>query len=165
MAEPSKELLQTIAANADPRVPLTIVLTMIERESGFDPTKRGADGEWGLMQLLPSTVRGGDIGYQGPMEELAKPPVNVKLGTGYLALLKDRHGSWPVAVRAYNGSGSEARAYAEGVFQRLPSWDRFVKANLDLFRAAVRSKGFPVVLGLAAAALVALFLLRRRAEA
>jgi len=158
---PTSELLTTIAAHADPRVPLPIVLTMAERESTFTPTKRGAAGEWGLMQLLPATVRGGDIGYTGPLERLLEPALNVELGTRYLALLKDRHGTWPVAVRAYNGSGAAARAYSEGVFQRLPVWDRYVRDNLAFFKAAIQRRGVPMVLGLVAAAVVAFLLLTR----
>lgn len=164
MAEPSADILRTIASSADRRVPLPIVLTMVERESSFVPTRRGAAGEYGLMQLLPSTVRGGDVGYRGPLERLLEPGLNVQIGTRYLALLKERHGTWPVAVRAYNGSGSAARAYAEGVFQRLPTWDKFVRENLAFFKAALSSR-WPIVLGVAAAALLALLFLRRRGAA
>ena len=158
---PTSDLLTAIAANADPRVPLPIVLTMVERESTFTPTKRGDAGEYGLMQLLPETVRGRDIGYRGPLEDLLKAPLNVRLGTAYLALLKERHGTWPVAVRAYNGSGAAARTYSEGVFQRLPVWDRYVRDNLAFFKAAISRRGAPIVLGLVAAAVVAFFLLTR----
>lgn len=163
MAEPSRALLQTIASHADPRVPLPIVLTVAERESTFTPERRGEAGEYGLMQLLPQTVRGADVGYRGPLEKLLEPGLNVELGTRYLALLKERHGTWPVAVRAYNGSGPAARAYAEGVFQRLPAWDRFVRENLAFFKAALSRRGVPIALGIAAAAaaVFALFVLTR----
>lgn len=159
MAEPSKELLQIIAANADPRVPLSIALTMAERESTWDPTKRGAAGEYGLFQLLPATVRGSDIGYVGPFEALLDPALNTKLATGYLMVLKERFSEWPVAVRAYNGSGAAARDYAAGVFQRLPTWDNFVRSNLDFFKRAIASSGAGVLGLLAAAAIAALVLL------
>lgn len=166
MAEPTKELLQTIAAHADPRVPLSIVLTMAERESGFDPTRMGAAGEYGLMQLLPKTVRE-ELRYNGPLEKLLEPGFNVELGTRYLTILKERFDEWPVAVRAYNGSGPAAREYAAGVFKRLPTWDKFVRENLEFFKRAIGSRGAGM-LGLLAAVAVALLLLaslQRKREA
>src|SRR5690349_14068792 len=161
-AAPSPEILTTIAANADPRVPLPIVLTIAERESTFVPTKRGAAGEYGLFQLLPATVRGADIGYTRPLEALLDPALNTKLATQYLALLYHRFGTWPVAVRAWNGSGSAAQSYSVGVMQKLPTWDTFVRNNLQFFADALKGKGAAISAGLlvAAAAVVALLLLR-----
>ncbi len=158
MPGPSNELFQTIAVHADPRVPLPIALTMAERESTFNPRKRGAAGEYGLFQLLPRTVRGADIGYKGPLEALLEPELNTKLATGYLALLKDRFGTWPVAIRAYNGSGAAAQSYAVGVLQRLPSWDKFVRENLAFFAKALKSKGVGTAALVAVAAIAALLL-------
>ncbi len=155
---PTAELLATIARSANPRVPLPIVLTMAERESTFTPSKRGKAGEYGLLQLLPATVRGADIGYKGPLEALYDPGLNTKLATHYLAVLKDRFGTWPVAIRAYNGSGPKAREYAAGVLQRLPSWDKYVLDNLAFFKKAIAGRGVGVLGILAAAALVLLLL-------
>ncbi len=165
MAGPSQELLQKIAASADPRVPLPIALTMAERESTFAATKRGEAGEYGLFQLLPATVRGADIGYRGPLEALLEPGLNTKIATGYLALLKGRFGTWPVAIRAYNGSGAAAQSYAVGVLQRLPAWDRFVRENLAFFSKAVRSKGAGAAAIVVAAALAVLLLTSKQSEA
>jgi len=162
---PTAELLATIARSSDPRVPLPIVLTMAERESTFTPTKRGAAGEYGLLQLLPATVRGADIGYSGPLPALLEAGLNTRLGTRYLAVLKDRFGTWPVAIRAYNGSGPAARDYATGVLQRLPAWDTYVRDNLDFFRKAIRSRGAVPVALLAAAAVALLILTSRQSEA
>jgi soluble lytic murein transglycosylase-like protein len=164
MAGPSQEILQTITAHADPRVPLPIALTMAERESTFMPTKRGAAGEYGLFQLLPKTVRGADIGYKGPLEALLEPGLNTKLATGYLALLKDRFGTWPVAIRAYNGSGAAAQSYAVGVLQRLPAWDTYVRENLAFFAKALKGKGAIGAAALVAVAAVAALLLFRGSD-
>lgn len=163
---PSPEILTTIARNANLRVPLPIALTMAERESTFTPTRRGKAGEYGLFQLLPSTVRGGDIGYRGPLEALLHPALNTKLATGYLALLRGRFGTWPEAIRAYNGSGPAARQYAAGVLQRLPVWDKFVVDNLAFFKKALQSRGLAPAVLVAAAAVAALLLLSsQRSEA
>lgn len=154
------EIMATIAKNRDPRVPLAIALTVAEKESTFTPTKRGAAGEFGLFQLLPATVRGGDIGYQGPLENLYDPALNTKLGTAYLALLYERFGTWPLAITHWNGSGPAARSYATSVIQRLPSWDKFVTDNAAFFRKAVQGAGAAALV--IAAAIAALFLLRGR---
>lgn len=158
MPEPSKQLLETIARHADPRVPLSIVLTMAERESHFDPSIIGDAGEFGLFQLLPKTVRE-ELKYTGPLEALREPGLNTKLATKYLVILKDRFAEWPVAVRAYNGSGAAARTYAAGVFQRLPVWDKFVRDNLEFFRNAIATRGAGVLGIIAAAAAVVVVLI------
>lgn len=167
MPEPSKQLLETIARHADPRVPLSIVLTMAERETHFNPSIIGKAGEFGLFQLLPKTVRE-ELKYTGPPEALLEPGLNTKYATKYLVILKDRFSEWPVAVRAWNGSGAAARAYAAGVFQRLPVWDKFVRENLEFFRKAIASRGAGVLGILAAAAAVVVVLIvsaQRKREA
>lgn len=166
-ATPSADVLQAIATQTNPRVPYPVVFAVAERESTFDPLATGAAGELGLMQILPSTAR--SVGYIGPVDALLEAPVNVQVGTAYLAKLFDQYHTWPEAIRAYNGSGAAARAYSVGVLQRVPFWSDFVKANAAVF-AAVTSKR-TVQWGLiVAAALGALFLLaqlrrRRRVEA
>jgi soluble lytic murein transglycosylase-like protein len=166
VAAPDSDTLATIAKNADPRVPLPVVLAIGERESGgtWNPKQRGAAGEYGLFQLLPQTVQGSDIGYRGPLEKLLELPLNTQLATRYMALLKERHGTWPVAVRAYNGSGAAARAYAEGVLQRLPSWNKFVADNLAFFKSVLSRKGTQAVALVAAAAVLLLLIFHRRAS-
>ncbi|MGI0150163.1 MAG: transglycosylase SLT domain-containing protein, partial [Thermoplasmata archaeon] len=114
MADPSKAVLEAIARNTHPKVPYPVALAMGERETGFDPTKRGAAGEIGLFQLLPKTVRE-ELRYMGPLEALFDPNLNTRLATQYLDILFRRFGTWPVAIRAYNGSGPASRAYAAGV--------------------------------------------------
>src|SRR5258708_7756388 len=155
--------MSTIAKNLDPRVPLAIALAGAEKESTFTPTKRRTPGEYGLFQILPSTARGRDIGYTGPLENLLDPALNTKLGTGYLALLYERFGTWPLAITHWNGSGPAARSYATLVIQRLPSWDKFVTDNAAFFRKAVRGAGVAAIV--IAAAVAALFLLRGRGGA
>ncbi|MBZ9883543.1 lytic transglycosylase domain-containing protein [Mesorhizobium sp. CA10] len=56
---------------------------VMEIESGFDPGVRGADGEVGLMQVMPATAR--MLGFRGSLDELGEPAVNIALGVRYLA--------------------------------------------------------------------------------
>ncbi|MGL4637857.1 MAG: lytic transglycosylase domain-containing protein [Beijerinckiaceae bacterium] len=52
-------------------------------ESNYNPAARGKDGEYGLMQVMPPTAR--MLGLQGPIETLAEPEMNIRLGVKYLA--------------------------------------------------------------------------------
>ncbi len=165
MAEPSRAVLQAIAERTDPRVPYPVVLAIGERESRFDPDPpRGSSGEVGLMQILPRTLRE-ELGYRGPLEALEGPegvPRNIALGTRYLRILFDRWHTWPEAIRAWNGSGPAARAYAAGVLQRLPSWKQYVEANLEFFRTAQGKR--TLRWGLAAAAAIVVLVLMAQAR-
>ena len=52
-------------------------------ESGWDPAARGADGEVGLMQVMPATAA--LLGFNGTLEQLADPATNIRLGVEYLS--------------------------------------------------------------------------------
>jgi len=52
-------------------------------ESGWDPAARGADGEVGLMQVMPATAA--LLGFSGTLEQLADPATNIRLGVEYLS--------------------------------------------------------------------------------
>jgi soluble lytic murein transglycosylase-like protein len=56
---------------------------IMEVESGYHPGSVGAAGEVGLMQVMPSTAR--MMGFEGSIEELATPEVNIRYGVTYLA--------------------------------------------------------------------------------
>ncbi|MFC0284094.1 transglycosylase SLT domain-containing protein [Camelimonas abortus] len=77
-------------------------------ESGYNPAAAGADGEVGLMQVLPSTAR--LLGFSGPLAELAQPETNIRYGVAYLA------GAWRLAggdictaVMKYRAGHAESR--------------------------------------------------------
>ncbi len=52
-------------------------------ESNYNSAARGKDGEYGLMQVMPPTAR--MLGLKGPIETLAEPETNIRLGVKYLA--------------------------------------------------------------------------------
>jgi hypothetical protein len=64
-------------------LPAEIVDSVMAVESGYDPSVIGADGEIGLMQVLPSTAR--MMGFAGTLAELAAPATNIHYGVTYLA--------------------------------------------------------------------------------
>jgi soluble lytic murein transglycosylase len=89
------------AAGLDPY----FVAAVIREESSYDPRARSGAGAMGLMQLMPDTARfvAQELGH--PLAEVAalwEPPVNVALGSRYLAQLHARFRDPLLAIAAYN---------------------------------------------------------------
>jgi soluble lytic murein transglycosylase-like protein len=72
-------------------IPAEIAEAVMAVESGYDPNVIGADGEIGLMQVLPSTAR--LMGFMGTTADLAVPATNIHYGVTYLAQ------AWRIAGR------------------------------------------------------------------
>jgi soluble lytic murein transglycosylase-like protein len=70
-------------------LPPSIADAVMKVESNYNPAARGKDGEYGLMQVMPPTAR--MLGLTGPIETLAEPETNIRLGVRYLA------GAWKLA--------------------------------------------------------------------
>jgi soluble lytic murein transglycosylase-like protein len=64
-------------------LPAEIAEAVAHTESRFNQYAAGADGEVGLMQVLPSTAR--MMGFSGTNAELGDPKVNIHYGVRYLA--------------------------------------------------------------------------------
>lgn len=83
-----------------------LVLAIIQVESRFDHKAVSPQGAQGLMQVQPVVVTAlVQEGKMAPLENTSKltdPRVNVKVGTSYLAHLKDLFGDLKVALTAYN---------------------------------------------------------------
>lgn len=98
----------------------TLVHAVIRAESGFDPYARSPQGAVGLMQLMPSTARlaakAMRIAYRGE-RWLMHPPVNMKIGQGWLRQLAGRKpvdGSLVHLIAAYNAGEGRVAAWAKG---------------------------------------------------
>jgi soluble lytic murein transglycosylase len=83
----------------------SLVLAVMHVESRFYNFAVSPVGAIGLMQVMPNTgaelaARIG-IDWLGP-QTLFDPTSNVRLGVAYLRQLKDRYGSIPTALAAYN---------------------------------------------------------------
>jgi hypothetical protein len=93
--------MQIIQAAAAAGIPSSIALAVAQQESSFNPDARGAAGEVGVFQLLPSSFPGQAIG---------DPNTNISLGVGYLASLYQQFGDWATALAAYNaGPGNVSK--------------------------------------------------------
>ncbi|MBA7468050.1 hypothetical protein ES707_03291 [subsurface metagenome] len=100
-------------------------------ESRFDPTAVGADGEIGLMQIMPGTAR--MLGFSGSLAELADAEINIAYGTAYLA------GAWRLANQDICTAAMKYRAgHGEGRFSF-----RSVEYCIRV-RAELAALGFPV---------------------
>lgn len=102
-------------------------------ESGWNPAALGADGEIGLMQVMPATAA--MLGFHGTLQELADPATNIRLGVQYLgdawflargnlctALMKYRagHGEDAMSARSVEYC-ARVRAYLASVGSPLAS--------------------------------------------
>ena len=77
-----------------------LIASVITVESSGNRDAKGAAGEVGLMQILPSTAMW--IGKVDP-EQLKDPAVNIQTGTGYLRYCVDQQaGSVAAGIASYN---------------------------------------------------------------
>lgn len=84
LTSPRARLIGMVRAEAKTRnLPEDLAEAVAYIESAYDPEARGAVGEVGLMQVLPSTAA--MMGFKGAMSDLAAPQTNIYYGVGYLA--------------------------------------------------------------------------------
>jgi len=82
-----------------------LALAVAQKESSLDPSARGAAGEVGLYQLLPSTAH--DLGVN-PWDVAE----NIEGGIRYLRALLDRFRDVRLALMAYNAGPSRVQSGA-----------------------------------------------------
>jgi hypothetical protein len=87
-----------------------LFVSLVQRESGFDPGARGKDGEVGLTQIMSETGINPGFGVT-PIQDRNDPVDNLRFGAEYLgALIKNYDGDVAMALMAYNGgSGNVAK--------------------------------------------------------
>src|SRR5579864_8719975 len=120
-AQPSaSDISQMVAQEAAAQgVPVTIALGLAHQESRFDQTRVSPKGAIGVMQLMPGTA--GDLGVDP--HDLAQ---NIKGGITYYKQQRDKFGSDPLALAAYNaGPGAVQKA---GGIPNNPETQAYVQA-------------------------------------
>ena len=87
-----------------------LFVSLVQRESGFDPGARGKDGEIGLTQIMSETGIKPGFGVT-PIQDRNDPVDNLRFGAEYLgALIENYDGDVATALMAYNGgSGNVAK--------------------------------------------------------
>jgi len=92
----------------------SLVLAVIDVESGFDNFAVSPVGALGLMQIMPSTgqalARRLGIPWRGS-RTLFDPVANVKIGVAYLQELRERFDHLPTALAAYNWGPARIRRW------------------------------------------------------
>ncbi|MHB0885628.1 MAG: lytic transglycosylase domain-containing protein [Bacillota bacterium] len=95
-----------------------LVASLIRAESKFDPNAVSHRGAVGLMQLMPDTARwaAGRLGLDDfDVAHLNDPDTNIRLGTWYLADLRNEFGGDMIlALAAYNGGIRNVRDWVAG---------------------------------------------------
>lgn len=99
---PYREIVQREAAEF--QLDESLVYAVMKAESGFDEKASSHAGAHGLMQLTEQTFQW--VCSLSPPEnggeDILDPGDNVHCGCALLELLKNRYGSWQVALCAYN---------------------------------------------------------------
>jgi soluble lytic murein transglycosylase-like protein len=88
------------------RVSPTLIRSVMQAESAFDPTAVSSAGAMGLMQLMPDVARA--FGIQDPFD----PRENIMGGTRLLReLLDSHHGNIPLTLASYNAGPAAVARY------------------------------------------------------
>jgi soluble lytic murein transglycosylase-like protein len=112
-------------------LPPEVADAVTEVESSYRPDTIGADGEIGLMQVMPATAR--MLGFGGSTTELADPATNIHYGVTYLAKAwRLAGGDICTATMKYRAGHGETRFSQRSVEYCLR------------VRAKLAARGFPV---------------------
>ena len=94
------------------------------QETGEDPRKTGAAGEWGMMQFMPGTAASVGLTREAAYQPATAIDAAGKFIRGNLDAKTDAQGNTDIggATRRYNGSGPATYAYEKsiaGIYQKL----------------------------------------------
>lgn len=131
-------LTQQCSEEFFPAVPMSLVLSIISIESGFNKDLTGFSNDTGLMQVIPRFHRDRIEKYiYDENVDLYDPRLNVMVGTDYLdELLNWARGDIERTVMAYNmgqfkadnlASAGHVTGYAREVLARMNAIDEFLE--------------------------------------
>ena len=101
-------------------IPYSLILSIIDIESGFDKNKVGSSQDRGYMQIIPSTEKwlansfGSELGIAYNPDRIFEPEYNLALGIKYLDKLMDDYGAnYDRVLSEYNRGASNLKKYYE----------------------------------------------------
>lgn len=110
--ERSRIVSALLRAEARAGVDALLLAAVAEMESHFRRSVRSRKGAVGLLQIRPVTAGAvaerHAIRWSGA-DALEDPAVNALIGAAYLSELRERFGSWDLALTAYNQGPTRAR--------------------------------------------------------
>lgn len=99
---------------ADENVPVTLIMAMIEHESGFDPEAVSPTDDYGLMQI--NAVNHEWLKEEYRCADMMNPYQNVFCGISIISSYIDKYGELGKALMAYNmGNYGAQKAWKNGV--------------------------------------------------
>lgn len=99
---------------ADENVPVTLVMAMIEHESGFDPEAVSPTDDYGLMQI--NAVNHEWLKEEYRCADMMNPYQNVFCGISIISSYIDKYGELDKALMAYSmGNYGAQKAWKNGV--------------------------------------------------
>ncbi len=115
-----------------------LVKALVWRESTFDPSKEGSNGERGLMQITEGAAadwaKSEKINSFAPAD-LFSPRTNLQVGTWYLAQAmnhwKDRDDPVPFALAEFNAGRSRVHRWNEGTAKEEGVTGAGLRSNID----------------------------------
>jgi len=118
-------------------VPRAMMRAVAWVESRWSPTAGSSVGAVGLMQLMPSVAE--SLG----VKDRTNPQQNAEGGAKFLKSLRDKAGSWPVALAAYNWGpgnvfGSSTRSPHMFEAQWPTNTQQYVREVMDAYARGVQ---------------------------
>ncbi|HEY6722641.1 MAG TPA: transglycosylase SLT domain-containing protein [Polyangiaceae bacterium] len=118
------------------KLPLDLVwLSLVE--SGHDPSIRSRAGALGLWQFMPGTARLYGLEVNRWVDERHDPELSTQAAVQFLSDLRERFGSWELAMAAYNmgpgGLGRSIQKYNTNDYWRLSRYEAGIPWETALY--------------------------------